>query len=184
MPRGRMFKKGGRLEKLYPLYEAGDTFMFSPGYTTKSASHVRDGLDLKRMMFTVVIALIPCTLMAMYNTGYQIHRVVEAGGAPLETWQTVVFQTLGLQMASSSFLANLVHGALYFLPVALVTYAVGGMNRGRLRRRARARNQRRLPGYRVALPPDPAGHDSPMAGRHRHCVRDHHRQGRSSAALG
>ena len=124
---GKMFKKGGKLEKLYPLYEAGDTFLFTPGMTTKSGAHVRDGLDLKRMMFTVVIALVPCILMAMYNTGYQIHRVVEAGGTPLETWQTTVFQMIGLEMATSSMLANFVHGALYFLPIALVSYTVGGL---------------------------------------------------------
>ena len=124
---GKIFKKGGKLEKLYPLYEAGDTFLFSPGMTTKTAAHVRDGLDLKRMMFTVVIALIPAVLMAMYNTGYQIHRVVEAGGAPLDTWQTVVFQMIGLEMSTSSLLANFVHGALYFLPITILTYTVGGL---------------------------------------------------------
>ncbi|MEM7675313.1 MAG: NADH:ubiquinone reductase (Na(+)-transporting) subunit B [Myxococcota bacterium] len=124
---GKMFLKGGKLEKLYPLYEAGDTFLFSPGMTTKTASHVRDGLDLKRMMFSVVIALVPAILMAMYNTGYQIHRVVEAGGSPLDTWQTAVFGMLGLQMATSSIVANFVHGALYFLPIVLVSYTVGGL---------------------------------------------------------
>lgn len=124
---GRIFLKGGKLEKLYPLYEAGDTFLFTPGQTTKSATHVRDGLDLKRMMFIVVVALIPATLMAMYNTGLQIHRVVEAGGIPLETWQTAVYQAIGLEMTASSVLGNFIHGALYFLPIALVTYTVGGL---------------------------------------------------------
>ena len=124
---GKVFLKGGKLEKFYPLYEAGDTFLFSPGQTTKTASHVRDGLDLKRMMFTVVIALIPAVLMAMYNTGYQIHRVVEAGGAPLDTWQTAVMQMIGMPLVASSHLANLVHGALYFAPIAIVSYTVGGL---------------------------------------------------------
>ena len=53
------FSKGGKLEKLYPLYEGVDTFLFSPGEVTPNASHVRDGMDLKRMMITVVVALIP-----------------------------------------------------------------------------------------------------------------------------
>ena len=81
-----LFEKGGKFEKLYPIYEATDTILFTPGEVTKTASHVRDGLDQKRMMFTVVIALIPCILMAMYNTGYQAHLAVSHRGrrAPLE----------------------------------------------------------------------------------------------------
>ena len=54
-----LFAKGKPLEKFYALYEANDTFLFTPGEVTKGASHVRDGLDLKRMMFTVVVALGP-----------------------------------------------------------------------------------------------------------------------------
>jgi len=71
------FSKGGKLEKLYPLYEAADTFLYTPGEVTKHASHVRDGMDLKRMMITVVVALTPCIFMAMYNTGYQANLVLE-----------------------------------------------------------------------------------------------------------
>ena len=76
------FNEGGKLEKLYPVYEALDTFLYSPGEVTKGATHVRDGLDLKRMMITVAIALLPCGLMAMYNTGYQAFVAIE-GGAQL-----------------------------------------------------------------------------------------------------
>ena len=65
----RRFGDGGKLEKLYPLYEMVDSFLFTSGRTTRSASHVRDAIDLKRMMFTVVVALLPCVFMAMYNTG-------------------------------------------------------------------------------------------------------------------
>ncbi|MEE9263375.1 MAG: NADH:ubiquinone reductase (Na(+)-transporting) subunit B, partial [Vicinamibacteria bacterium] len=67
----KLFEKGGKLEKLYPLWEANDTFLFTPGEVTKHASHARDGLDLKRMMMTVVVALGGCLYMALYNTGYQ-----------------------------------------------------------------------------------------------------------------
>ena len=70
------FEKGGKLARLYPLYEAIDTFLYSPGEITRSSPHIRDGMDLKRMMVTVVIALIPCTIMAMVNTGYQANRRV------------------------------------------------------------------------------------------------------------
>ena len=66
-----LFKKGKPLDFLFPLYEANDTFLFTPGEVTKGASHVRDGIDLKRMMVTVVASLGLCMVMAMYNTGYQ-----------------------------------------------------------------------------------------------------------------
>lgn len=121
------FQAGGKLEKLYPLYEAADTFLYTPAHSTSSATHVRDALDLKRMMSMVVVALVPCILMAMYNTGYQAHLTVENGGALLDTWQTSAFQGLGLTPSSSSWLACSVHGALYFLPLVLVTYAAGGL---------------------------------------------------------
>ena len=131
----RHFEKGGKLEKLYPLYEANDTFLFTPGEVTKGASHVRDGLDLKRMMMTVVVALAGCVYMAMYNTGYQAHLAIAGGAAPLDTWQTAAMEAamkmdamggIGLSFSPDSLWACLVHGALYFVPVLLVTFAVGG----------------------------------------------------------
>jgi Na+-transporting NADH:ubiquinone oxidoreductase subunit B len=65
---GRNFEKGGRLERFHPFWEAADTFFYTPASVTKSSAHVRDALDLKRMMMTVVIAA-PCVFMALYNTG-------------------------------------------------------------------------------------------------------------------
>lgn len=122
-----LFEKGGKLEKLYPIYEATDTLLFTPGEVTRAASHVRDGIEQKRMMIMVVVALIPCMLMAMYNTGYQAHLAVAAGAAPLDDWQTALFTSLGFATNDpSNLLANVVHGALYYLPVYLVTLAVGG----------------------------------------------------------
>ena len=128
----RHFEKGGKLEKLYPLYEANDSFLFTPGEVTKGASHVRDGLDLKRMMMTVVIALAGCVYMAMYNTGYQAHLAIARGAAPLDTWQTAAMEAMeamgaiGLSFSPDNLWACLVHGALYYVPVLLVTFAVGG----------------------------------------------------------
>ena len=75
-----IFEKGGRFEKLYPLWEMQDTGMFTPGDVTETGSHVRDGIDLKRLMITVVIALVPCAGMAMYNTGYQALLATAHGG--------------------------------------------------------------------------------------------------------
>ncbi len=120
------FKKGGKLAKLYPLWEAQDTFLYTPGKVTHGASHVRDALDLKRMMITVVVALLPTVYMALYNTGLQAHRAIAHGALPLETWQTRAMQALGLPFDPGNWLACIVHGALYFVPVLIVTFAVGG----------------------------------------------------------
>ena len=66
-----LFEKGGKFENFEALYEAPDTLLYTPGHVTKGEIHVRDGLDLKRMMIMVVVALIPCCFMAVYNTGFQ-----------------------------------------------------------------------------------------------------------------
>jgi Na+-transporting NADH:ubiquinone oxidoreductase subunit B len=124
------FHKGGKLERFYPLYDAADTFLYTPATVTAGASHVRDALDLKRMMSIVVISLAGTIAMALYNTGYQAHLAIEQGARPLDTWQTAVMQMLALPFAADSLLACVVHGGLYFLPVMLVTYAVGGMWEG------------------------------------------------------
>ena len=121
-----LFDKGGKFERLYPLYEATDTFLYNTGDVTTSASHVRDGLDLKRMMITVVVALIPCVLMALYNTGYQANTAMqELGVHAAEGWRGEVIESLGVGYNSGSLLANLIHGALYFLPVYIVTVPSG-----------------------------------------------------------
>ena len=127
---------GGKLGVLYPVYEAVDTFLYTPGDTTKGAAHVRDSLDLKRMMITVVVALTPCIFMAMYNTGYQanvaMQAMVDAGTMPAESvaaigWRASIIDLLGVGYNSGSFFANLIHGALYFIPVFLVCNIVGGL---------------------------------------------------------
>lgn len=123
----RHFGKGGKLEFAYPLYEMADTFLYTPGTVTKGAAHVRDGLDVKRMMMTVVIALLPCVFMAMYNTGYQAHLALSHSAQPLETWQTSVAEWLGYgAWDPTDVVACIVHGMLYYLPVLIVTFAVGG----------------------------------------------------------
>lgn len=117
---------GAKFEKLYPFWEGMESFFFTPSTITTGGPHIRDGIDLKRMMLLVVIALIPCILMALYNTGYQIHHVVEQGGTLLDNWQTAVFTATGLKPDAGSILSCMVHGALYFFPVLIVTLIAGG----------------------------------------------------------
>ncbi len=121
------FEPGGKLERLYPLWEAQDSFLYTPGTVTAGPSHVRDGLDLKRMMITVVIALAGCVWMALHNTGYQANLAIAAGAAPLDTWQTGVMQALGVGFAPDDLASCLVHGGLYYVPILIVTFAIGGL---------------------------------------------------------
>ncbi len=120
-----LFEKGGKLEKLYPLYEAADTFIFTPADVTEVDSHVRDANDLKRTMIIVAFALFPAIFMACYNTGYQANSVL-AGATP-EGWRAGVMSALGLGFNATSFLSNFTYGLLFFLPVYIVTMTVGGL---------------------------------------------------------
>jgi Na+-transporting NADH:ubiquinone oxidoreductase subunit B len=120
-----LFEKGGKLETLFPAYEALDTLLYSPGQVTRTASHVRDGLDTKRMMGTVVAALLPCFAMAVYNTGLQACRAIAAGAAPLDDFNNAIFQALGFAYDPASLVSCCVLGALYFVPVLAVTFFVG-----------------------------------------------------------
>ena len=124
---GRHFDKGGRLERWYPVYEAVDSFLFGSKLTTEAAPHVRDAIDLKRIMMTVIIALIPCTLMAMWNTGYQANSAIAALGLGGPAGWRGDMMTLVGGCDPASFTANFVHGALYFVPIYLVTVVVGSL---------------------------------------------------------
>lgn len=121
------FEEGGALARFYPLFEAGESFLFSTGKVTRQATHVRDGVDLKRIMITVVVALAPCVLMALYNTGYQALVAVAAHpGLTLYGWQGALYTSLGFSPEPGNILHCMFLGALYFFPVLLVTFVAGG----------------------------------------------------------
>ncbi len=122
------FEEGGKLEKLYPFYEAGDTFLYTPGEVTQADAHVRDGMDLKRMMITVVLSLQPCILFALYNTGLQASLAYQNIGAiGTGDWHVYLAQALGLSFLPSDIISCFAIGAIYFVPVQLVTIAAGGL---------------------------------------------------------
>lgn len=123
------FGPGGPLSKAYPLYEALDTFLFTPSSTTKSTAHVRDAIDLKRIMFSVIIALQPVILMAQYNTGLQANKAMAALGLEESSsyWRAWIIELLGLGYNPHSLLDNFVHGMLYFIPIFVVTQIAGGL---------------------------------------------------------
>ena len=123
---GKPFHPGGKLERLFPLYEAADTFFYAPAKVTTTGSHVRDAMDLKRMMILVVIAALPCVWMALYNTGLQANLALDpAKLAQLNGWRHDVISLLGVGYSPASLAANVIHGALYFLPLYAVTMVVG-----------------------------------------------------------
>ena len=121
-----LFDKGGKLEKFYPFYEANDTLLFTPGEVTKNASHVRDSIDLKRVMVTVVFALIPCIIVAMINTGYQANLAIHLAESSAAGWRGMLIDMIGIGYNPGNPIANLIHGALYYFPVLIVTFVVGG----------------------------------------------------------
>ena len=121
----QLFAKGSKLEKLYPLHEALDTILYTPGMVTKGTTHVREALDLKRMMIMVAVALMPCIGMAFYNTGYQANLAIGNGAEALDVWQTTVFAALGFAHNHGDFLANVVYGGLFFIPVLFFGFRHG-----------------------------------------------------------
>lgn len=122
----RHFETGGKFHRLAPLYEALDSFLFATAKPTQGKVHVRDSVDLKRVMITVVISLLPCAAMAMYNTGLQANLAIAAGAVPLADWRLTIMTRLGIGFSPQSILECTVHGALYYLPIVLVTFAAGG----------------------------------------------------------
>ncbi|WP_286764981.1 MULTISPECIES: NADH:ubiquinone reductase (Na(+)-transporting) subunit B [Rhodopirellula] len=124
------FAKGGLLEKAYPMYEALDTFLFTPGETAHGRTHVRDNIDLKRMMITVVFALIPVTLFGMWNTGYQansaIQKMTEANVDVDYDWHHTVHTAIGFGHDPANHVDNFMYGAIFFIPIYVVCMFVGG----------------------------------------------------------
>ena len=133
------FEKGGKFEKFHAFYEAPDTFLYTPGQVSKAGAHVRDAIDLKRMMVTVVVAMLPAVFFAMWNTGYQALTAVGEGAWWRDDFNTQIFQWVILNLDGTADLSAVdaaglaqswswcfIYGALYFLPVWVVTFAVGG----------------------------------------------------------
>jgi len=99
------FEKGGKYEKFGPAYGGIETFLFVPNHTTKKGAHIRDGVDLKRVMITVVIALLPALFFGMWNIGDQHFSQIPG--------------------SDMSFMTLFIYGALKMLPMIIISYGVG-----------------------------------------------------------
>ncbi len=120
------FHKGGKLEKWYPLYEAVDTIFYAPGSVTRTTAHVRDGIDLKRIMITVWLCAFPAMFYGMYNVGHQANlAMAELGMVAGEGWRHVMISALA-GYDPSSIWDSFWHGFWYFAPIYFVTFVVGG----------------------------------------------------------
>tara|TARA_B100000768_G_scaffold97942_1_gene91348 strand:- start:193 stop:1389 length:1197 start_codon:yes stop_codon:yes gene_type:complete len=120
------FHRGGKWEHFYALYEAIDTALYKPADVTKNGAHVRDGIDLKRVMITVWIATFPTMLFGMWNVGYQANSIMaDLGMASQEGWRGAFIALLAGYNAESVW-DNMIHGAAYFLPIYMTTFIVGG----------------------------------------------------------
>lgn len=121
------FDQGGRFEKYRALYEMVDTLLYTPPDIARHAPHVRDSTDLKRVMWLVVVAVVPCALFAMWNTGHQAALSMHQLGLdePLG-WQGRLVAALEVGVEPGSVGANILVGALYFVPIYAVTILAGG----------------------------------------------------------
>lgn len=117
------FQEGGRFQKWAALYEVFDTFLYAPGSVTKSTAHVRDGVDLKRIMITVWLAAFPAMFYGMYNLGFQANDAMPAGQM-VAGWRGSLIGLLGGYDANSLW-DCFWYGAVFFLPIYIVTFLVG-----------------------------------------------------------
>lgn len=103
-----LFHKGGKYEKFNPLFESFDTFLYTPAAVTSKGSHIRDGIDLKRTMITVVFAMIPALIFGIWNTGHQHFVALD--------------QFVGL---GEGMMEKMMFGLEKVLPILIVSYSVG-----------------------------------------------------------
>lgn len=122
------FEKGGKYEKWYSLYEAIDTGLYRPGSVTKTTAHVRDGVDLKRIMITVWLCAFPAMFFGMWNVGYQANLIFADSPellAAQDGWRIALTSTLA-GFDPGSVWDNMIQGATWFLPIYMVTFIAGG----------------------------------------------------------
>lgn len=128
------FEAGGKYEKWYPLYEATATLFYTPGTVTHRSSHVRDSVDLKRIMIMVWFAVFPAMFWGMFNAGNQaivalnhLYQGAQLADVIAGNWHYWLVEALGGTLgADAGWASKMLLGATYFLPIYGVVFAVGG----------------------------------------------------------
>ncbi|MFT7683606.1 MAG: Na+-transporting NADH:ubiquinone oxidoreductase subunit B [Moritella dasanensis] len=122
------FEPGGKHAKWFALYEAVATGLFTPGFVTKGKTHVRDNIDLKRIMILVWMCALPMVFWGMYNIGAQANTAIASGaGIAFDDWHVAILSALGVTMGEGAGgIANMLYGAVYFLPIYATVFVVGG----------------------------------------------------------
>jgi Na+-transporting NADH:ubiquinone oxidoreductase subunit B len=121
------FETGGRFEKFYSVYEMVDTIFYSPGHVTKTSSHVRDAVDMKRVMTTVWWCAFFPMFAGIYYTGLQANLAMDAMGVEsLEGWRGALLELVAGYDVDSIW-DCVVYGALFYVPIYMVVFVVGGL---------------------------------------------------------
>ena len=120
------FEKGGKYESWYAIYEAVDTIFYTPGKVTAGASHVRDALEVKRVMTTVWLCAFFPMFAGMYFVGFNaLEAMGSVGVESIGGWRGWIFELLAVY-DSTSWWNCLIYGAVYFVPIYMMTFVVGG----------------------------------------------------------
>ena len=133
-----LFSKGGKFERLYPLFEGTSTFFYTPGKVThNTTTHVRDFIDFKRMMIMVFFAVFPCMFWGWFNIGNQTINAIQSAPELMklasasfslfsENWHYAIVQMLGGTLeADAGIYSKMLIGFVYFLPIYAVSFGVG-----------------------------------------------------------
>jgi len=119
--------EGGKYQKFYALYEAVDTIFYSPADVNQGRNHVRDGVDLKRVMIYVWLAAMPCVLIGCYNVGLQANSVMASMGVTeMVGWRGDVLALFGVGNDPANIFDNFWYGFWYWFPIYAVVFLVGG----------------------------------------------------------
>ena len=119
--------EGGKYQKFYALYEAVDTIFYSPADVNRGRNHVRDGIDLKRVMMYVWIAVMPCVVMGSYNVGLQANtEMASLGLTELAGWRGDILSFFGIGHNPESMLDNFWFGFWHWFPIYATVFIVGG----------------------------------------------------------
>ncbi|ASI91845.1 NADH:ubiquinone reductase (Na(+)-transporting) subunit B [Vibrio mediterranei] len=127
------FEAGGKYQTFYPLYEAVATLFYTPGHVTRGQTHLRDSIDLKRIMIMVWIAVFPAMFWGMFNIGNQTVAALSTTYSPdeinqliTESWRLSLAFGSANDLTAAGWAGKMLFGASYFLPVYLTVFIVGG----------------------------------------------------------